>query len=226
MDVTIAVSSLLLLSPPLLIVALAIKIESPGPVFFAYRRVGKDGKEFYALKFRSMRLDAEEKLSELLRANPSALAEWVTTRKLKNDPRITIVGKFLRKSSIDELPQLVNILRGEMSVVGPRAMPSDYPTDEETQKLLKLRQRMRPGLTGLGQLSQADDDRRERGRLLSDMLYVLEHSIALDIGILLKTVLHVFREPGENKAAGIFAIFALMIPAGIIVAMLIATIAV
>ncbi|MGO7205161.1 sugar transferase, partial [Rhizobium ruizarguesonis] len=216
-DISMAVTSLVLLTPPILLAALAIKIESPGPIFFAQRRIGKDGKEFGLLKFRTMRTDAAEKLAELLLTDPSARAEWETTRKLKNDPRITIVGRILRKTSIDELPQLVNILRGEMSVVGPRALPSDSQANKEKAKMLRLRQRMRPGLTGIGQLLRPTGDSRSQAAVVSDLLYVMKHSIALDVSILFKTALRVFSDPETSLTAAAVAFVVFLVPLGIVI---------
>src|SRR5437016_10038630 len=118
-DIVIALSGIVLLAPLLIICFVATVVTSPGPALFRHRRVGFNGKYFDCLKFRTMVTDAPERLRQLLESNPIAAAEWTANRKLRNDPRITAIGAILRKSSLDELPQLFNVLRGEMRIVGP-----------------------------------------------------------------------------------------------------------
>lgn len=118
-DLLIAITALILLSPLLLIVAIIVKMSDRGPVFYSHTRIGVGGAPFGCLKFRTMKTDAGAQLAELLQNNPAARSEWEETRKLKDDPRVTAVGEILRRSSIDELPQLINIVRGDMSLVGP-----------------------------------------------------------------------------------------------------------
>lgn len=119
-DIVIAVVALIVLAPLLALVALIVYLSDRGPVIFAHQRLGRDGRSFGCLKFRSMVTDAQERLRHLLETDAEARAEWARDHKLRNDPRITPIGRFIRKTSIDELPQLWNVIRGEMSIVGPR----------------------------------------------------------------------------------------------------------
>ena len=124
-DIILAVSGIVLLAPLLMICFLAIVVTSPGPALFRHRRVGFKGKYFDCLKFRTMVTDAPERLRQLLDSDPVATAEWTANRKLRYDPRVTAIGAILRKSSLDELPQLFNVLRGDMSIVGPRPVTEE-----------------------------------------------------------------------------------------------------
>lgn len=192
-DIVLAAAALVLLSPLMLIAALIVKLSDQGPVFYSHTRIGYGGAAFGCLKFRTMKTDAAERLAELLRANPSARAEWETTRKLKNDPRITAVGEILRKSSIDELPQLINILRGEMSVVGPRPV-----TAEELARYgehVTSYMAARPGLTGQWQTSGRNDVSYEY-RVALDVQYVRDWSLVRDFIIIAKTVPALFSQRG------------------------------
>jgi undecaprenyl-phosphate galactose phosphotransferase len=188
----------LLLLPVILpfigIFAVLIKRESPGPVFFVHKRIGKHGKPFPTFKFRSMYADAEERLQKLLEENPEAKREWESGFKLKNDPRITKIGAFLRKTSLDELPQIFNVLRGEMNFVGPRPVLQEeieryYKEDAEYYFMVK------PGITGLWQVSGRSDTDYEF-RVATDKWYVLNWSLWLDIVILVKTVKTVLKREG------------------------------
>lgn len=173
---------LVVLSPLFLIVAIAIKIEEPkGAVFFSQVRLGKNGKPFKIYKFRSMCLDAEEKLNELLEYNEVEGAMF----KMKNDPRITKIGKFIRKTSIDELPQFYNVLMGDMSLVGPRP-PLPHEVDEYTL-YDKQRLYVKPGCTGLWQISGRNDVGFSNMVKL-DIQYVKQQSIMYDMKIMIKTV--------------------------------------
>lgn len=173
---------LVMLSPLFLIVAIAIKIEEPkGAVFFSQVRLGKNGKPFKIYKFRSMCIDAEEKLKELLAYNEVEGAMF----KMKDDPRITKIGKFIRRTSIDELPQFYNVLMGDMSLVGPRP-PLPYEVDEYTQ-YDKQRLYVKPGCTGLWQISGRNDVGFSKMVKL-DIHYVKQQSIVYDIKIIIKTV--------------------------------------
>lgn len=192
-DIVMATTALVLLSPLMLIVALIVKLSDRGPVFYSHTRIGYGGAAFGCLKFRTMKTDAAAQLAELLRANPSARAEWETTRKLKNDPRITAVGDILRKSSIDELPQLINILRGEMSVVGPRPV-----TAEELARYgehVTSYMAARPGLTGQWQTSGRNDVSYEY-RVALDVQYISDWSLTRDFIIIAKTVPALFSQRG------------------------------
>ena len=183
-DLAIVISGGLFLLPFLLIVALLIKINSHGPVLYKHKRLGRNGQYFYAYKFRSMAADAEQKLQKLLESDPAAKEEWEKNRKLQNDPRVTGFGKFLRRTSIDEFPQLVNILKGEMSLVGPRPI-----VDEEVEKYGEDFSRIfsiRPGLTGLWQVSGRSDTNYYE-RVAYDAYYLQSWSIWLDLWIIFKT---------------------------------------
>ena len=185
LDVLVAVVALLLLLPLLVFVALAVFADDPGPVLFRQRRVGRRGETFTCLKFRSMRTDAEGALDALLRTDPAARAEWEESRKLKRDPRITRLGAFLRKSSLDELPQLWNVLRGEMSLVGPRPI-----VEAEVARYGRHFRHycdLRPGVTGLWQVSgRSDVDYRRR--VVLDVAYARHHTAGLNLKLLFATV--------------------------------------
>ena len=192
-DVVGSILGLILLSPILLFVALAIKINSSGPVFADIpMRVGKDGKLFKMYKFRSMIANAHE----MLRNDPGMQVLYKEYKegnyKLYNDPRITSVGKFIRKYSLDEFPQFLNVMRGEMSLVGPRAY---YPDELENQqmkypssrKYVKIILSGRPGITGIWQVSGRSEINFDK-RVQMDALYVQKRSIFYDLWLLLKTI--------------------------------------
>lgn len=182
LDVAGAALGLLLLTPLLLIVAILIRVESPGPVFFAQTRVGRRENPFRCWKFRSMTIDAEQRKAELMARNEMPGS---TTFKMKHDPRVTRVGRFIRKASIDELPQLWNVLIGEMSLVGPRP-----PVPAEVARYSAVdRQRLsvKPGITCTWQVTgRSDIPFREQVAL--DLRYIQERSLLLDIRLLLMTV--------------------------------------
>jgi exopolysaccharide biosynthesis polyprenyl glycosylphosphotransferase len=181
LDVSVATVAIVLSSPIMVITAIAIKLESPGPVIFKQVRVGKDGEHFYCYKFRSMYVDAEQRLKELQAKNEADGPVF----KMKRDPRVTRVGRVIRKLSIDELPQLFNVLKGEMSLVGPRpALPSEVAkyTYEQIGRLHAI-----PGITGLQQVSGRSDLDFKRWVEL-DLQYIAEQSIWKDIEILLRTI--------------------------------------
>lgn len=185
MDICIAVVALLLALPLLAMVALAIKLTMGGPVVFAHRRIGFAGAGFDCYKFRTMIKGAEEVLAQYLDAHPEAAAEWAQRRKLMHDPRVTFLGKMLRVASLDELPQLFNILRGDMSCVGPRPIIRDELElyGEAAPHYL----RTRPGLTGLWQVSGRNSVSYER-RVQLDLFYIQNWSITTDIKILIRTI--------------------------------------
>lgn len=167
------------------ILGLLVRLDSAGPIFYGHKRLGFQGREFLAWKFRSMVPDADRKLEEYLRQHPELMQEWIRDQKLKNDPRITRVGSFLRKTSLDELPQLWNVLRGEMSLVGPRPI-----VEEEVRRygpLFALYTKVRPGLTGLWQVSGRNDTTYAE-RVAMDAYYVRNWSPWLDLYILARTV--------------------------------------
>ncbi len=172
------------ISPFLLAIGAWVYHDSPGPIIFKHRRVGKDGKEFNCYKFRSMCVDADVKLKELLERDPEARAEWEKDFKLKNDPRITKSGAFLRKTSLDELPQIFNVLKGEMSLVGPRPIIQDEVP--RYGKYIEDYYMVRPGITGMWQTSgRSDIDYDERVRM--DTWYVRNWNIWFDIVLLWRT---------------------------------------
>jgi lipopolysaccharide/colanic/teichoic acid biosynthesis glycosyltransferase len=182
MDIMGSLAGLLVLSPLIALIALCIKLEDPkGTVFFYQTRIGKDGKPFRMYKLRSMAVNAEEKLKELLEKNEISGAMF----KMKDDPRITKVGKIIRKTSIDELPQLLNVLRGEMSLVGPR--PPLQREVTEYSDYDKQRLAVTPGCTGLWQVSGRNSlSFKEMVEL--DLAYIQKKCIWLDIKIMLRTV--------------------------------------
>ncbi|WP_296718862.1 sugar transferase [Erythrobacter sp.] len=193
-DIVIASVALLFFLPLFALIALATKICDPGPVFFGHRRIGKDGRAFLCWKFRTMVIDAEARLESLLQADPRAAREWRESQKLSNDPRVTPLGSFLRKSSLDELPQLINVLRGEMSIVGPR--PIVEAEAERYGQHFALYCLVRPGLTGLWQISGRSDVRYFE-RVLIDARYVSSKSVLRDLRIIVMTVPSVFAARGS-----------------------------
>jgi exopolysaccharide production protein ExoY len=185
LDIAIAISALFLLSPLFLLTALLVKLSDGGPVFYSHNRVGYGGKSFGCIKFRTMRVGAEKRFEEYLQSNPDAAAEWENTRKLKFDPRVTVFGHALRKTSVDELPQLINILRGEMSVVGPRPVVADelQRYGPHTFKYCTTR----PGLTGLWQVSGRNDTTYDE-RVELDVEYCTNWSFWRDLKIIMWTL--------------------------------------
>jgi undecaprenyl-phosphate galactose phosphotransferase len=184
-DIATALVLIIVSLPLFLIIALAIELESPGSVFFAHRRIGQGGTEFRLIKFRTMVQDAEARLQTHLQDYPDQMAEWKARYKLRNDPRVTRVGRVLRKTSLDELPQLFNVLGGTVSLVGPRAI-----VHEEVERfgayaptILSIK----PGMTGLWAVSgRSEVSHRERALL--EYRYVMEWSFLLDLRILLRTI--------------------------------------
>ncbi len=175
----------LLISPLVLVIVALIKLDSSGPAFYKHRRPGVGGMYFDCWKFRTMRADAESSLAELLQREPDMRAEWEKNRKLRNDPRITRVGRFLRTTSLDELPQIWNVVRGEMSLVGPRPMLiEEIPKYGEVYALYT---RVRPGITGLWQVSGRSDTGYEE-RVAMVAYYVRNWSVWLDLIILARTL--------------------------------------
>lgn len=192
-DMVLTIVGTICISPILVIIAIWIYKDSPGPVIFKHMRVGKDGKEFPCYKFRSMCVDAKEKLEELLKNDPEARAEWERDFKLKHDPRITKSGAFLRKTSLDELPQIFNVLKGEMSLVGPR--PIIKAEMQRYGNYINDYLMVRPGIAGMWQCSGRNDvDYTERVHM--DSWYVRNWSVWLDIMILWRTFKAVFAKKG------------------------------
>lgn len=182
------------ISPILIFIAIWIYIDSPGPVIFKHTRIGKNGKKFPCYKFRSMCIDAKEKLAELLENDPVAKAEWERDFKLKNDPRITKSGAFLRRTSLDELPQIFNVLKGDMSLVGPRPVIEEELErygDEYVNDYLMVK----PGITGMWQINGRNDTSYAE-RVCMDSWYVRNWSIWIDNLILWRTLKSVIRCKG------------------------------
>lgn len=181
------------ISPILIFIAIWIYIDSPGPVIFKHTRIGKNGKKFPCYKFRSMCIDAKEKLAELLENDPVAKAEWERDFKLKNDPRITKSGAFLRRTSLDELPQIFNVLKGDMSLVGPRPV-----IEEELERYGEYVNdylMVKPGITGMWQINGRNDTSYAE-RVCMDSWYVRNWSIWIDNLILWRTLKSVIRCKG------------------------------
>lgn len=167
--------------------------ENKGPLFFEQLRIGKNGKEFRLYKYRSMVMHADEKLWEYLNNNPEAKEEYKKYKKLREDPRITKLGKFLRKTSLDEFPQFINVLKGDMSLVGPR--PYLYREKEDMGENYNIIITAKPGLTGYWQVNgRSDVDFNERTKM--DVEYIKNRSLWLDFKILIKTILKVFKRGG------------------------------
>jgi exopolysaccharide production protein ExoY len=185
-DVILAACGIVLLAPFFIICCLATICCSPGPVFFRHERVGFNGKRFKCLKFRTMAADAQERLRRHLEVDAEAAAEWAAFRKLRSDPRITPVGAMLRKSSLDELPQLFNVLTGDMSIVGPRPV-----TEEELKRYysdaISAYYACRPGITGLWQVSGRSATTYQR-RVVLDSYYANNWSMVLDAKIMMATI--------------------------------------
>jgi exopolysaccharide production protein ExoY len=184
-DIAGAAAGLLLLSPLFVMIALLVKCADGGSIFYGHRRVGRNGEFFHCLKFRTMVPNGDQVLAAYLSRNPEARAEWSASRKLQSDPRVTRVGAVLRKLSLDELPQIINILRGEMSIVGPRPVVVDEL--EKYGHAADYYLKSRPGLTGLWQVSGRNDVSYET-RVAFDRHYVENWSLAVDLYIIMKTI--------------------------------------
>jgi len=190
LDLVLTVPLFILAFPIMVLIAGYLKLTSKGPVFFRHARVGQNGKQFVMNKFRTMVPNAEEALTEILDKDPEAFDEWQRFHKLKNDPRVDRLGAWLRKYSIDELPQLLNVLKGEMSLVGPRPFTSKELIGKNTNEIrafLALYRSTKPGVTGLWQVSVRNEvDFNVRTHI--DYYYMRNWSLFLDIYILMKTV--------------------------------------
>lgn len=191
-DVILASVALILLSPLFAIIAIAIKIDSKGPVFFAHKRIGKNGKIIKLYKFRSMVINAEELIKSF---TPEQMREYKEKYKLTNDPRITKVGKFLRKTSLDELPQLINIINGDLSIIGPRPVVADelekYGVNKD--KFLSVT----PGLTGYWAANGRSNTTYEQ-RMEMELYYIDNLSLKMDIKVFFKTILSVLKKEGAR----------------------------
>lgn len=185
-DVIFSVSALTICLPIYLIIAAAILLTSKGEVFFTQERIGRGGQIFKCLKFRTMYTDAEKRLHTILQKDQNLKNEWEKQRKLKNDPRITPIGTFLRKTSLDELPQFWNVLKGDLSVVGPRPVVHEEIVNHYGMKAAKILS-IRPGMTGIWQVSGRSDTCYTT-RIKLDEKYVDNHSISLDLKLIMKTI--------------------------------------
>jgi exopolysaccharide production protein ExoY len=188
-DLALAIPLLVFLAPLMLAIAILVKLGDPGQAIFVQVRCGRNGETFNCFKFRTMRKDAAERLKHLLETNPAAADEWATYQKLRSDPRVTRIGRFLRKSSLDELPQLFNIVRGDMSVIGPRPITSGeiYRYGSYFQYYAAAR----PGVLGQWQVNGRNKLTYEE-RVAMDIEYVANWTIWSDLKILLKAIPVVF----------------------------------
>ncbi|ADL13643.1 sugar transferase [Acetohalobium arabaticum] len=195
LDIVLASVGMILLAPVFIIVAYKIKKNDGGNIFFKHTRIGKDTEEFKMYKFRTMVPNAEEKLQEVLENDEELRKEFYENFKLKDDPRITEIGDFLRKTSLDELPQLINIIKGDMSLVGPRPV-----VDDELEMHYKgtgdIVFSVKPGLTGMWQVNGRSDVEDYEERIALDLKYVKERSLLLDMKIILKTIKSVIKREG------------------------------
>jgi Undecaprenyl-phosphate galactose phosphotransferase WbaP len=193
MDFVLAAGGGALVLPWVAIVALIVRLTSRGPAFYGHGRIGEGGRMFRAWKFRTMVENADEILEHCLEADPGLRAEWMANHKLRDDPRVTKIGKLLRQTSLDELPQIWNVIRGEMSLVGPRPIvrheAGKYGEEFDTYR------RVRPGITGLWQVSGRSETTYAE-RVAMDVHYVRNWSVWLDVYLLAKTVGVVLRKRG------------------------------
>ena len=194
LDIAIALAMLVFTAPLLVAIAVTIRLQDNGPALFAHRRIGRGGRSFECLKFRSMVPDAEARLRTLLETDPRARREWEADHKLRRDPRLTAIGPFLRKSSLDELPQLFNVLRGEMSIVGPR--PIVQAEVVRYGAAFRHYCSVRPGITGLWQVSGRNNVSYRR-RVALDRLYARSKNLSTDLKILALTVPAVLSRNGS-----------------------------
>jgi len=193
LDILATAVLLIVLSPLMALIALLVRMSSAGPVFFVQERIGKAGRRFRCLKFRTMWQDADQRLEGLLASDPAVREEWMKYSRITSDPRVTRIGRLLRRFSLDEWPQLWNVLKGEMSLVGPRPyMPREM---EKIGSFLEVITRVRPGLTGLWQISGRKETAFDE-RLLLDEYYVRNWSLWMDIVIVLRTGRAVIRGAG------------------------------
>lgn len=190
LDVTLATIGLVLLLPIFVIIGICIKIDSKGPIFFMHNRIGKNGKNFKMYKFRTMKKDAENMISSF---TPEQMKEWKENYKLTNDPRITKFGNFLRKTSLDELPQIINIIKGDLSIIGPRPIIQEEleKYGENKEKFLSVT----PGLTGYWACNgRSNIDYNKRMKM--ELYYIDNISWKLDIKIFFKTITKVIKKEG------------------------------
>jgi len=194
LDIILSGLALLFLLPVMVVLAIVTWVGDPGPIFFGHVRIGKNGRSFRCFKFRTMVTDAEQRLMHLLETDPVARADWERDRKLTNDPRITGIGRFMRKSSLDELPQLWNVICGEMSLIGPRPIvQAEVP---RYGRYIADYMATRPGISGLWQISGRNDVSYRR-RVALDVAFARSQSLKLYLRILVLTVPAVLFQRGS-----------------------------
>jgi undecaprenyl-phosphate galactose phosphotransferase len=193
-DIGVSLAMLPFILPLIGLIAVIIRLETPGTAIYTHDRIGRDGATFRCFKFRTMYYDAEERLRELLKSNETLRSEWDRNRKLKGDPRVTKIGNFLRKTSLDELPQMFNVFLGEMSLVGPRPVTQDELTGHY-KDMSTICFSVPPGITGLWQVSGRSDTGYDR-RVKLDAWYIMNWSLWLDVVILFRTIKVVSRMDG------------------------------
>lgn len=196
-DICASFLAIVILSIPMLIIGLIVKLTSKGPILFKDNRIGMNQKPIKILKFRSMYIDAEENIEKYLTEEQKV--QWMKERKIDKDPRITPIGRFLRKTSLDELPQLFNILRGDISLVGPRPVTKRELEDNYTEPQIRALTSIRPGLTGYWQVSARSNSSYETGdRQKLELEYLTKRGFWFDIGILFKTIPAVLGHKGAQ----------------------------
>lgn len=193
-DIFFSILVLVLTAPLMAFIALTVRFSSKGQIVYAHERIGRGGKPFRCFKFRTMYPDADVRLKEILENCPNLKQEWDQTHKLKDDPRVTVIGKFLRKTSLDEFPQFWNVFKGDLSVVGPRPMVSYEMKKHLGPKAAKILS-IRPGLTGLWQVSGRSDT-SYASRIKMDEQYVDSHTMIMDMKIIVKTIPSMFLSKG------------------------------
>jgi len=194
-DLIFSILIILITLPLWLIIFILIKLEDQGPIFYRHRRVAESGRRFNCLKFRTMHIDADKRLNDLLESDNELKKEWETSYKLKNDPRVTRIGRFLRKTSLDELPQFLNVIMGDMSVVGARPIVPEE-LDKYYKEIALTYCATKPGITGPWQVGQRSDIVDYQDRVEQDRRYVLSCNLWLDVRIILKTAWRVFNPKG------------------------------
>ncbi|MFW6008251.1 MAG: sugar transferase [archaeon] len=195
LDIILSVLGLIITLPALLVIAVMIKLEDGGSIFFKHNRIGENLENFKMYKFRTMVPNAEKKLKETLAKDREIRKEFYANFKLKNDPRITKIGKFLRKTSLDELPQLINVLKGDMSLVGPRPIVEDE-LHMHYKEMGQIIFSIKPGVTGMWQAYARSDVENYKDRIALDLGYIIDRSLLLDLKILFQTVKSVLKKEG------------------------------